>query len=105
MIKLFLLAFCLAFMACNNSSETSDKSAKKDAKVSPRDSITDPGELSFIDGCVDNAKGRLGEAQAFVYCKCFMLQAKAKFGAIDSTTMMKLEKDTAQIAKMAKDCQ
>ena len=92
-------------MACNNSSEPSDKSANKDAKVNLRDSISDPAELSFIDGCVDNAKARLGEAQAFVYCKCFMLQAKAKFGTIDSTTMMKLEKDTAQIAQMAKACE
>ena len=103
MIKLFLLASFFAFTACNNSTEPSDK--PKDSRVNSRDSITDPAELSFIDGCVENSKARLGEAQAFTYCKCFMLQAKAKFGTIDSTTLSNLEKDTAQVAKMAKACE
>ena len=105
MTKLLLLAASLAFIACNNSADNATNSARKDSPANRTDSITDPAELSFLAGCVDNAKARLGEAASYVYCKCFLQQAKNKFGMIDSTTMMKLEKDTAQVAQMAKACE
>ncbi|HYD22696.1 MAG TPA: hypothetical protein VEB40_14540 [Flavipsychrobacter sp.] len=105
MTKLILVATCVAFLACNNSAETADSNAKKDSPMKRTDSITDPAELSFLAGCVDNAKARLGEAEAYIYCKCFLQQAKTKFGTIDSTTLVNLEKDTAQVAKMAKACE
>jgi hypothetical protein len=105
--KFILLFFCIHFIACNNQTEntTSNKdTTSKNTTTTTTGSWTQEDELEFIAGCVDNAKARFGEAKAFTYCRCIFNQVKTKYTSMDSTTMIKL-RDTAEVAKMAKNCE
>jgi hypothetical protein len=60
--------------------------------------------MDFVDGCVDQAKGRLGTEKAFALCNCIYAQVQKKYGVLDSSNMQVLN-DTAEVAKMAANCQ
>ncbi|MDB5208921.1 MAG: hypothetical protein JWR72_3996 [Flavisolibacter sp.] len=96
----------LFFTACNNDASTTaagNDTAVKNTTSATAQSWTQEDELEFMSGCVDNAKGRFGEEKAYTYCKCILAQVKTKY-AMDSTLISKLS-DTAQVAKMAQNCE
>jgi len=103
MKMLAIVSVCMFFIACNNDS--TNESSKKDS-TSPSSTAgtwTKEDELEFVDGCVENAKARFGEAEAYSYCRCIFNQVKTKYTSMDSATILKLQ-DTAEVAKMAKNC-
>lgn len=112
LIKTTLVAACvlaanLYFTACNNEAGTpaaEKDAAKTSAAPGSSDSLSQAAELSFMDGCVEMAKANLGEQKAFAYCKCFLEQAKEKYGAADSTVLARLQADSAEVARMALRC-
>lgn len=60
--------------------------------------------MLFIDGCVENAKGQLGEPQSFALCKCILGQVKEKFSAADSVAIAQYLSDTTRIAGLMRNC-
>lgn len=102
--RLFLLLVS-GFAACKNN-EASTASQKDTAAVvsAPlaKDSAGRVEQLSFIDGCVDNAKLTLGEEKAFAFCKCMYAQIQAKHPGLDSAEITNL--DSATVAKLAAAC-
>ena len=102
---LIVVAF-LFFTACNNEATTTSPGKDSNQNNTPAataQSWTQEDELEFINGCVDKAKARFGEEKAYVYCKCILAQVETKY-AMDSTLISKLS-DTAQVAKMAQNCE
>ena len=103
---MLLLVASLLFMACSNDASTTaagNDTAAKNTSPATAQTWTQEDELEFMSGCVDNAKGRFGEAKAYTYCKCILAQVETKY-AMDSTLISKLS-DTAQVAKMAQNCE
>ncbi len=102
---LILLVGSLLFTACTNEGSTKDgkDSASTNTTSATAKTWTQEDELEFMNGCVDNAKARLSNEKAYAYCKCVLAQVKTKY-AMDSTIIAKLS-DTAEVAKMAQNCE
>ncbi len=100
-----LLVGSLLFTACTNEASTKDgkDSASTNTTSATAKTWTQEDELEFMNGCVDNAKARLSSEKAYAYCKCVLGQVKTKY-AMDSTIIAKLS-DTAEVAKMAQNCE
>ena len=103
--KLIALCAIVLVFACNNSSAPGEKNeSSKKAALLPADSMSRDALFSFVDGCVANAKITLGEEKAFGFCKCIYEQLRKNHPDIDSTKLIALANDTAQVAKMAASC-
>lgn len=105
------LSFCLLFLlaACGNadSSKTAGTdSLQRPATVIalPTDSAALNEELSFIEGCVDNAKLTLGEQKGYAFCKCLYGQVHTKNPTMDSAQLAAMLQDTAMMNRLAANC-
>lgn len=102
--RLFLL-LAGGFAACKNNEASTASQKDTTAVVSAPLAIDSAGrveQLSFIDGCMDNAKLTLGEEKAFAFCKCMYAHIQARYPGLDSAEIAKL--DTATVAKLAAAC-
>lgn len=109
MHKLIFLLSGLFLLACNNPSATAE--SKKDSAAAATAAASDTSQtgmdrnaLEFLAPCVDNAKVRLGEQQAYVLCKCIYGQVQQKYPNADSATLLSHLSDTTEVAQMAQNC-
>ena len=101
---MLIVAGCI-FTACSNDASTANPgkdTVVKNTSSAAAKSWTQEDELEFMSGCVDNAKARLGNEKSYTYCKCILAQVKTKY-AMDSSIIERLS-DTAEVAKMAQNC-
>jgi hypothetical protein len=106
MQKLFFLLGTLCFFACNNqSADTSrqDTTAKK-TTIGNTTILSRESELEILDGCIDNAKGNVGESRAYAICKCVLGQVQEKYPTADSSDLVMHLSDTAEVARMVLKC-
>jgi hypothetical protein len=103
MQKLVCLLCVVALLACNNQSATTDN--KDTATTSATTNVVmNADALSFLAPCVDNAKTRLSEQEAYALCKCVYAQVQQQHPNEDSTTLLQHLSDTAEVARMAANC-
>jgi hypothetical protein len=105
MYKIILSLLLVTAMACNSkspktASESTSENAAKQAVGWTRDA-----EMNWMDECVENSKGTLGEEKAFNQCKCILRQIQEENPTNDSVRNVKLTSDTATVAAMAKKCE
>jgi hypothetical protein len=103
---MMLLVTGCVLTACNNNASSTNPGKDpvvKNTSSAAAKSWTKEDELEFMSGCVDNAKARLGDEKSYTYCKCILAQVKTKY-TMDSTIIQRLS-DTAEVAKMAQNCE
>ena len=96
-----LLALACTNRAANTGSETNDSTGTVSTTVKPP---MNEDEMRFLSGCVENAKIRYTEAQAFTLCKCMLAQVQQRYPSADSATILQHLSDTAEVAKMVRNC-
>lgn len=104
-ILFFTILFTCFLVACNNqSTNTASNTAKTSNDTASH--WTDANELEFMNECVDSAKTHYNNdsVKAYAFCKCMLKQVKAKYSIYDSTTIEKLQQDTAAVRQMAQNC-
>ncbi|WP_162944598.1 hypothetical protein [Flavisolibacter nicotianae] len=108
MYKLIFLLSGLFLLACNNQSATTESKKDSAAALTAAGDTSQTGmdrnALEFLAPCVDNAKVRLGEQQAYVLCKCIYGQVQQKYPNADSATLLSHLSDTTEVAQMARNC-
>jgi hypothetical protein len=104
MSKFFSLLLIFCMTACNNKPQTtsSKDGTPKDSATAKVYTWTKEEEGEFLSGCVDSAKLKLGEAAAFVQCKCMLSQLKQNFPSMDSAAPALM--DVKQVARLAAKC-
>lgn len=103
-----VLAFSFLAAACGNAStpeaNRADSFQRPTTTPLPADSAALNEELSFIDGCVDNAKLTLGEQKGYAFCKCLYGQVQAKNPTMDSVQLDAMMQDTAMMNRLSANC-
>ena len=99
-----LIVFLFIFLACNNGSSDTPVSAEAPPDTVQKKLHTWPAdeEKDFMAGCVDNAKGRLGDTASYRYCKCILEQVKETYPSIDSASSVLL--DSTKVVAYAQNC-
>ena len=100
-----IFLFCL--LACNskNPKVATQSSSENAAKQPVGKGWTRDAEMNWMDECVEGSKEKLGEEKAFNQCKCILRQWQTQNPDNDSLKDESLQKDTALLASMAKNCE
>jgi hypothetical protein len=98
----FLLLFFVC--ACNDTSSDTAVETGPPQDTAQKKMYTWPAdeEKDFMAGCVDNAKGRLGDTASYRYCKCILAQVKETYPNIDSASAVLL--DSTKVVAYAQNC-
>ena len=99
------LIFLAVMAACNNNeTEVKDNGITVDTTKASKPSFTWAAEEEheFMAGCVENAKGKLGDTAAYSYCHCILTQVKQTYPNMDSASAVLM--DTATVVQYAKNC-
>ena len=104
-----IFAFAVLFLASCNSTSSGKSDASKgkevtDTSASAKVDWTTEGANEFLDGCVDEAKDRLGDTTAYTFCKCVLEQARREHPNNMNKGIEQLN-DSTQVAKYAAKCQ
>lgn len=104
--RLFLLFYIFCFSCTEQASKNDNNNDNSKATTNnAAQSLPKENAMEILAGCVDNAKANLGEAKAFAMCNCVLEQVQKKYPGADSTAIVMHLSDTAEVARMAKDCQ
>jgi outer membrane protein assembly factor BamD (BamD/ComL family) len=99
-MKKILIISLFAIAACNSSSDS--KNPASESRKTQASTWTTEGENELMAGCVDQAKARLGEDTAYMYCKCALQQVKKEYPNMDSATTVLM--DSSRVAELTKNC-
>lgn len=106
MFKISALLTVLFLTACNSnsseSSSTSDSSKNANSSATTVSTWSKEDENEFLDGCIENAKVRLGLDTAYIYCNCVLKQIEQEFPTMDSASTALL--DTTRAAAFTEKC-
>lgn len=102
MSRILLLLFVSLALACNSSSKKSEAPKEDSTSKAKSYSWTKEEERDFLAGCVDNAKGKLGDTLAFAQCNCVLSKLKESFPSLDSASPTLM--DSAKAAAIASKC-
>jgi hypothetical protein len=99
-----LIVFLFILVACNNESADTPVSAEASRDTVQKKLHTWPAneENDFMAGCVDNAKGKLGDTASYRYCKCILEQVKETYPSLDSASFVLL--DSTKVVAYAQNC-
>ena len=103
-----IFAFAVLFLSsCNSSSSGKSDGDRKqqvtDTSTTAKVDWTTEGANEFLDGCVDEAKARLGDTTAYTFCKCVLEQARREHPN-NMTRGIEQLNDSTQVAKYADKC-
>lgn len=103
MSKLFLSFVFFLLLSCNNSNNTAETEAMKNADTVATKTYTwdSNDEKEFLAQCVETAKGNVNDTAAYAHCKCVLDQLKQVYPNMDSVAAVM---DTAMAAKYAANC-
>jgi hypothetical protein len=106
MYKLLFLLSGLFLLACNNQSSTAGGKAdsQKNTAANLTANWSKEREMNFLSDCVENARTLYNETQGYALCKCMLGQVQRKYPTADSAALLQHLSDTAEVAKMIKDC-
>jgi hypothetical protein len=106
MLKIFALLLLVITAACNNNenaaAENNGITADTAKAAKPSFQWAAEEEHEFMAGCVDNAKGKLGDTAAYSYCHCILAQVKQTYPNMDSASAILM--DTSAVIQYAKNC-
>ena len=96
-----LLFAALIFTACNNSTDTTNKTTGQQTKTPAGYTWSKEDENQFLSDCVDNAKQLKGDT-AYIKCNCVLKQMEQSYPTLDSAEVILA--DTAKAAEFTKNC-
>ena len=106
MFKTFALFLLVVMAACNNneSASVNNNATTVDTTKATKPSFkwAEDEEREFMAGCVDKAKGNLGDTASYSYCHCILAQVKQTYPNMDSASAVLM--DTSAVVQYAKNC-